>query len=174
MTTQVAETKLSGTRAGATQLDQLKQFTKVVADTGDFGTLKQFAPEDATTNPSLILKAAQMPAYHSLIDKALSESKLNLPTSSDGKSIRLNLPAMSGERRQQLAASTKPMSEHAKVTIRNARRDANKLLETEQKGGLMTEDELEKAKTQVQDLTKQYETKVDTAIDKKKAEILNV
>ena len=42
------------------QLDQLKKFTKVVADTGDFATLKQYAPQDATTNPTLILKAAQM------------------------------------------------------------------------------------------------------------------
>ena len=43
------------------QLDQLKQFTKVVADTGDFASMKQYAPQDATTNPSLILKAAEMP-----------------------------------------------------------------------------------------------------------------
>jgi len=135
--------------------------------------LKSIAVINVPEATQLLIKPFN-PGDIKAIDKALSESKLNLPTSSDGKSIRLNLPAMSGERRQQLAASTKPMSEHAKVTIRNARRDANKLLETEQKGGLMTEDELEKAKTQVQDLTKQYETKVDTAIDKKKAEILNV
>jgi transaldolase len=45
------------------QLDQLKQFTKVVADTGDFASMKEFAPQDATTNPSLILKAAAMTAY---------------------------------------------------------------------------------------------------------------
>lgn len=58
-----------------TQLDQLKQFTKVVADTGDFDTLKEFAPQDATTNPSLILKAAQMPAYKPLLDRAIAEAK---------------------------------------------------------------------------------------------------
>ncbi|HXJ76983.1 MAG TPA: transaldolase family protein, partial [Candidatus Dormibacteraeota bacterium] len=52
-----------------TQLDQLKEFTKVVADTGDFATLKQYAPQDATTNPSLILKAALMPEYRGLVDK---------------------------------------------------------------------------------------------------------
>src|SRR5580693_4371776 len=54
----------------STQLDQLKQFTVVVADTGDFGTLKQYTPRDATTNPSLILKAAQMPEYQFLIKNA--------------------------------------------------------------------------------------------------------
>ena len=57
------------------QLDQLKQFTVVVADTGDFATLKQFAPRDATTNPSLIFKAAQMPEYQFLVDKAIADNK---------------------------------------------------------------------------------------------------
>ena len=45
----------------ATQLDQLKQFTKVVADTGDFESMRAFNPQDATTNPSLILQAATKP-----------------------------------------------------------------------------------------------------------------
>ncbi|MCC6822320.1 MAG: transaldolase [Verrucomicrobia subdivision 3 bacterium] len=58
-----------------TQLDQLKQITTVVADTGDFATLKQYAPQDATTNPSLILKAAQMPEYQSLVDKAIADGR---------------------------------------------------------------------------------------------------
>ncbi len=57
------------------QLDQLKQFTVVVADTGDFATLKQYAPRDATTNPSLILKAAQMPEYEWLVDKAIADAR---------------------------------------------------------------------------------------------------
>jgi transaldolase len=55
------------------QLDQLKQFTTVVADTGDFETLKEFKPQDATTNPSLILKAAQMPAYKELVARTLRD-----------------------------------------------------------------------------------------------------
>lgn len=60
---------------GLSQLDQLKQFTKVVADTGDFGTLKQYAPQDATTNPSLILKAAGMAEYRELIDKVVADTR---------------------------------------------------------------------------------------------------
>jgi len=59
----------------STQLDQLKQFTVVVADSGDFATIKQFAPRDATTNPSLIFKAAQMPEYKFLVDKAIADNK---------------------------------------------------------------------------------------------------
>lgn len=56
------------------QLDQLKQFTVVVADTGDFQSMKAFAPRDATTNPSLILKAAAMPEYAALLDKAIADA----------------------------------------------------------------------------------------------------
>ncbi len=58
----------------ATQLEQLKNFTKVVADTGDFASIKQFTPQDATTNPSLILKAAGMSDYGYLVDKAIKDS----------------------------------------------------------------------------------------------------
>ncbi len=56
------------------QLDQLKQFTKVVADTGDFGSIKAFTPQDATTNPSLILKAAGMSDYGHLVDRAIKDA----------------------------------------------------------------------------------------------------
>jgi transaldolase len=56
------------------QLEQLKQYTTVVADTGDFQSIKAYAPQDATTNPSLILKAVQKPEYLPLLQKAVAES----------------------------------------------------------------------------------------------------
>ena len=55
------------------QLDQLKQFTIVVADTGDFESIRQFSPQDATTNPSLIFKAVSQPEYAPLLDQAVAE-----------------------------------------------------------------------------------------------------
>jgi transaldolase len=55
------------------QLDALKQFTTVVADTGDFQQIAQYQPQDATTNPSLILKAVQMSAYRALLDETLAQ-----------------------------------------------------------------------------------------------------
>ncbi|RJG06579.1 transaldolase [Noviherbaspirillum cavernae] len=55
------------------QLDQLKQYTTIVADTGDFQAMKAFAPHDATTNPSLILKAVQKDEYKPLLEKAVRE-----------------------------------------------------------------------------------------------------
>src|SRR5438105_10069559 len=72
---QIAEMEKTETRRAVSQLDQLKQFTRVVADTGDFATLKQYSPQDATTNPSLIFKAAQMPAYKELLEKAIADSR---------------------------------------------------------------------------------------------------
>jgi transaldolase len=70
-----AEKQTTETKTGLNQLEQLKRMTKVVADTGDFATLKQYAPQDATTNPSLILKAAQMPAYQELVNKAVADNR---------------------------------------------------------------------------------------------------
>jgi transaldolase len=72
---QIAEVETTQTKTGLSQLEQLKKITKVVADTGDFVTLKEFSPQDATTNPSLILKAAQMPAYKELLEEAVAENK---------------------------------------------------------------------------------------------------
>ncbi len=65
--------KQSGTRLS--ELDQLKQFTKVVADTGDFESMRQFAPEDATTNPSLIYAATQKEQYAHLLDEVIAQRK---------------------------------------------------------------------------------------------------
>jgi transaldolase len=59
----------------ANKLDQLRTFTTVVADTGDIEAMQKYQPEDATTNPSLILKAAQLPSYNALIEDAISYAK---------------------------------------------------------------------------------------------------
>lgn len=57
------------------QIEQLKQFTKVVADSGDFASIKEFSPQDATTNPSLILQAANIERYHDILDHAVRDLK---------------------------------------------------------------------------------------------------
>ncbi|SQC42140.1 transaldolase A [Klebsiella pneumoniae] len=57
------------------QLDELKKYTTVVADTGDIESIKKFAPQDATTNPSLVLKAAQLPQYQPLIADAIGKAR---------------------------------------------------------------------------------------------------
>ena len=71
----IAELEKVETRQALNQLEQLKKITKVVADTGDFAALKEYAPQDATTNPTLILKAAQMAEYKSLVEKAIADNR---------------------------------------------------------------------------------------------------
>ena len=56
-------------------LEQLRNYTTVVADTGDFGAMEKFRPTDATTNPSLITAASQMPQYQELVDGVLKEAR---------------------------------------------------------------------------------------------------
>lgn len=68
-------TALAEAPAAISQLDQLKKFTKVVADTGDFETMREFQPQDATTNPSLILAAATKPEYAHILEKVLVDRK---------------------------------------------------------------------------------------------------
>ena len=57
------------------QLEQLSEMTTVVADTGDIDAISKYTPEDATTNPSLILKASQIPEYQKYIDQAITYAK---------------------------------------------------------------------------------------------------
>jgi transaldolase len=73
MTTAVAEDQKAGVKLN--QLEQLKKFTVVVADTGDFESIKEFKPQDATTNPSLIYAATQKPQYVHLLDEVIAERK---------------------------------------------------------------------------------------------------
>jgi len=73
MSTAVAESKKSESKVS--QLDQLKKFTVVVADTGDFESIKEFNPRDATTNPSLIYAATQKEKYFHLLDEVLADRK---------------------------------------------------------------------------------------------------
>ena len=85
------------------QLDQLKQFTTVVADTGDFESIRQFSPQDATTNPSLIYKAVTQTEYAPLLDQAIAERKnANLPREELIRDIIDDLLTIFGEKILQI------------------------------------------------------------------------
>src|SRR6266480_6202420 len=73
MSTAIVEEKKTETKLN--QLEQLKRFTKVVADTADFESMKEFKPQDATTNPSLVYSATQKPEYSHLLDEVLANRK---------------------------------------------------------------------------------------------------
>ena len=105
------------------------------------------------------------------IERAIRSSELGITPNSDGKVIRLSVPPLSGERRQQLATQVKKMAEQCRVTIRNARRDGNKEVDHQEKTSELTEDEARKGKDDIQDLTKTYEAKVDDMLQTKVQEI---
>src|SRR6266704_5064550 len=73
MSTAIAEEKKAGTKLN--QLEQLKRFTKVVADTAAFESIKEFKPQDATTNPSLVYAATQKQQYSHLLEEVLADRK---------------------------------------------------------------------------------------------------
>ena len=108
------------------------------------------------------------------IDKAIMASPVGITPNSDGRVIRLAVPALSGERRSQLAQQIKQMAEQARVGIRNVRRDANKHLDQEQKDKLLTEDERDDAKKEIDDLTKKHVSQVDDILKAKTEEIMEV
>jgi ribosome recycling factor len=108
------------------------------------------------------------------IEKAIQSSDLGLNPSSDGKVIRISLPPLSEERRKQLTKLVKERGEEAHVAIRNVRRDANKHSDTALNDGDLTEDQAERLKKDIQDLTKTYEDKVKALVDKKTAELMEV
>ncbi len=124
--------------------------------------------------PTQLLIKPFSPGDMKAIERAINDAKLPMTPHSDGKTLRLTLPPMSQDVRVKMAGQVKGMAEDVKVRIRNARREANKLVDSEQKGAVMSEDEANSAKEQVQELTKTYETKVDELVEAKKKEIMTV
>ena len=126
--------------------------------------------------PTQLLIKPFDPSTVQLCVKAIQASGLGLNPMAEGKQIRLMLPALSGERRQQLTTSVKHMGEQAKVSVRNARRDANKHLEQlkKDKSQPVSEDQIERAIAEVQELLKKYEQMVDDLIAARTKEIQEV
>src|SRR3984885_7731861 len=71
----------------ASLLEQLRSYTKVVADSGDINSIEKFKPQDSTTNPSLIEAAAQMPAYQPIVDDVLKQARKDAGSSASDKDV---------------------------------------------------------------------------------------
>src|SRR3984957_15042670 len=106
------------------------------------------------------------------IEKAIQKSNLGLNPAVDKKFIRIVLPDLSQERRQEFIKVIKKMSEDGRVAIRHVRRDALEALKKDAKAGGVTEDQVEVAEKEVQKLTDQYIGKIDTHVDHKEKEIM--
>ncbi len=106
------------------------------------------------------------------IEKAILESDLGLNPNNDGQVIRLVLPQLTRERRQDLVKQVGKRAEEARIAIRNIRRDVLKDMEDAQKEGMISEDELYRVKDRVQELTDRTITQVEQAAKSKEEEIM--
>ncbi len=162
--------------------DELKSIRTGRASTGlvenikvdYYGTptpLKQLATLAAPQADMIVIKPFD-PASIKEIEKAIKTSELSIAPVVDSKLIRLNVPPLSEDRRKQLVGQVKQLGEQAKVSVRNIRRDTNKHLEKQQKDKLITEDDLENGKKQIDDITKEYTDKAESIIKHKSDEIM--
>ena len=108
------------------------------------------------------------------IEKAIMSSGLGLNPNNDGTIIRIPLPVLSEERRKELVNHTKELAEEARISIRNARKDAKKEIENTTKSESLPEDGMYEAEDELQNRTDQHTQKVDELLDKKKDEIMTV
>lgn len=105
------------------------------------------------------------------IVKAVTASDLGITPNSDGIVVRLPFPAPTEERRRELVKECRELAEHAKIAIRNARRDANNKLERDEE---LTEDEVRREQAKVQKATDEFVAKVDEMLKAKEAEVMEI
>ena len=108
------------------------------------------------------------------IEKALFKADLGLTPSSDGILIRLPVPALTEERRREMVKIIKRMAEDAKVSVRNARRDANETLKMLEKEKEITEDDLKRSEKDVQQVTDEFVATIESVVLNKEAEVMEV
>jgi ribosome recycling factor len=107
------------------------------------------------------------------IEKAIRSSDLGLNPQNDGRVIRINIPPLSTDVRRKLVARIKDLGEEAKVAIRNVRRDGNKAADQEQKDKVLTEDDRDALKDEIQELTRKYEARVGDLAKAKESEVMD-
>ena len=108
------------------------------------------------------------------IEKAISASDLHLTGSNDGNVVRINVPPLNEERRQELIKVVHGKAEEVKVAMRNTRREAVEELEKKEKGGEISEDERFNGEKQIQETLDEFIKEIDEVIDKKEEEIREV
>lgn len=142
---------------------------------GSMTDLKSLAAISVADASQLLIKPFDIGALGE-IRKAIETSDLGLNPQVDGKQLRINIPSLSTDRRKQLSAHAKKITEETKVALRNVRRDANKHADALKKSTTLhyAEDQIEDLKKEIQDLLKQHEGVADKVFEDKSAEIMAV
>jgi ribosome recycling factor len=155
-------------RANASLVEKLQ-----VEYYGAFVPLQQLASFQVPEARMLVVKPHDRGSI-AAIERALQSSDLGLSPSNDGVVIRLNFPALTEERRKEFVKVVKNMAEEGRVTVRNIRRDARKVLETAQKDGDISQDDLDRAEKELEQITHTTVEAVDKAFARKEQELLEV
>lgn len=108
------------------------------------------------------------------IEKAIFGANLGVTPTNDGNFVRLNFPALTEDKRKDIAKEIKKIGEDSKVAIRNIRRDQNDAVKKAEKDKAISEDDSKKMQTEIQNITDKYTKEVDTVISNKEKEILAV
>ncbi|MFN7875178.1 MAG: ribosome recycling factor [Pirellula sp.] len=166
----VLKNNLAGIRTGRATpglLDSVK-----VTVYGSATPLKQLASVGAPEPQQLVIRPFDASTIKD-IEKAIVTSELGLNPQNDGRIIRINIPPLSTDVRKKLVARIKELAEETRVSIRNVRRDSNKAIETAEKDKLISEDDRDKAKEEIQELTKKYENSVGELAKNREADVMN-
>lgn len=167
------KTELRTVRSGRASSGLVDSLRVEVASYGSSMTLKELATVGVAEGNVIVIKPYD-PGTLKDIEKAIEKSELGINPQNDGKLIRLPVPPLSTERRNQLVTRIKQLAEAQKVSIRNARRDANKAIDGAKKAKTITEDDAKSGEEQTQKLTDDYIRKIEKLLDDKSKEILEV
>ena len=165
--------EFAGVRTGKASPAIVENIEVYVAAYGSAMKLSQLATI-STPDARMIMVQPFDPSTIQDISKGLNESKIGINPTVDGKVIRLPIPELSGERRQELAKVVRTMGEEARVRVRSARRDALEVVKKEQKASAITEDDLKLYEKDIQGLTDKFIGQIDAAVTKKETEITTV
>lgn len=165
----VLKENLAGIRTGRAN-PGLVESIKVEA----YGTsvpLKQLAAVGAPEPQQLVIRPYD-PGTLKDIEKAIRAADLGFNPQNDGRVIRVNVPPLSMEVRKKMVARIRELCEEAKIAIRNIRREGNKLADQAEKGKLLSEDDCERLKERIQELTKEYEEKANELAKNREKDVL--
>ncbi len=140
---------------------------------GAMTRLKEMA-NISTPEPRLLVITAYDPSVLPEIEKAIMAANLGVTPINDGRLIRVPIPELNEERRNEMLKLAKRMVEDARVAVRNIRRDSNDAIKSLQKNSKITEDERDSALSDIQKLTDDAIKKIDDELNAKAAEIMEV
>ena len=165
--------ELRGVRTGRANPGLVEHVRIEVASYGSTMELRELAGISVPDPSTLMIKPFD-PGTLKDIERGLQTADLGIAPQSDGKTVRLPIPPLSGERRHQLIQQVKKMAEAQKIVIRNERRDANKAVDAAEKAKAMSEDAAKDVKDRIQKLTKRHEDEIEALLAAKTKDVEEV